>query len=137
MRREFEFISKLDTADVNYILSKKKEQAAILIQRNFKKLKARKELRERRQGLYAKLDEEDTLNWPEDGERARQHKQQLDETVRYVETKFQDIFYSKITEDRKQELVAEVAKRRKLVADSDMKLYNVNKIRDEYNKKFE
>jgi hypothetical protein len=31
MRREFEFISKLDTADVNYILNKKREQAAIMI----------------------------------------------------------------------------------------------------------
>lgn len=74
MRREFDFISKLDTADVNYILSKKKEQAAMLIQRNFKKLKARKELRERRLGLYARLDEEDTLNLPEDNGRVKLHK---------------------------------------------------------------
>jgi hypothetical protein len=33
MRREYDFISKLDTQDVSYILNKKKEQAAIMIQR--------------------------------------------------------------------------------------------------------
>lgn len=37
LRREFEFLSKLDTADVNYILTKKQEQAATIIQRNFRK----------------------------------------------------------------------------------------------------
>ena len=43
LRREFEFVSRLETADVNYILTKKQEMAAILVQRNFRKFKARKE----------------------------------------------------------------------------------------------
>ena len=58
LRREFEFLSKLDTADVNYILVKKQEQAALVLQRNFRKFQARKEAEERRKGLYAKVDQE-------------------------------------------------------------------------------
>ena len=57
MRREYEFISKLDTNDVTYILEKKREQAAIMIQRKYRQMKARKELKERRQGLF-KLEDE-------------------------------------------------------------------------------
>ena len=31
MRREYDFIAKLDADDVNYVLQKKREQAAIMI----------------------------------------------------------------------------------------------------------
>lgn len=72
MRREYDFISKLDTQDVTYILNKKKEQAAIMIQRCYRQLKARKELRDRRQGLYAK--EEEELNLPEDTGKIKRQK---------------------------------------------------------------
>ena len=39
MKREFDFISKMDAQDVNYVLNKKKEHAALLIQRNFSRQK--------------------------------------------------------------------------------------------------
>lgn len=39
MKREFDFISKMDAQDVNYVLNKKKEHAALLIQRNFRRQK--------------------------------------------------------------------------------------------------
>ena len=39
MKREFDFISKMDAQDVNYVLNKKKEHAVLLIQRNFRRLK--------------------------------------------------------------------------------------------------
>ena len=42
MKREFDFISNLDAQDVNYVLTKKKEHAALLIQRNFRRLKQQK-----------------------------------------------------------------------------------------------
>lgn len=72
MRREYDFISKLDTQDVTYILEKKKEQAAIMIQRCYRQLKARKELNERRKGLLPSVDED--LNLAEDTGRVKRHK---------------------------------------------------------------
>ena len=48
MRREYDFISKLDVNDVTYVLEKKKEQAAIMIQRSYRRLRAQKEYRQRR-----------------------------------------------------------------------------------------
>ena len=62
MRREYDFIAKLDADDVNYVLQKKREQAVIMIQRKYRMLKARKELRERRAGLYKKQDDEDFMS---------------------------------------------------------------------------
>lgn len=135
MRREYDFISKLDTADVTYILNKKKEQAAILIQRNFRKLKARKELKERKAGLYQKLDE-DEFNLPEDTGRVKLHRQELQQIKAYVNGQFVDNHHRRITEDGKRELLDEVIKRRRLVAESDLKQYNTTKIRLEYQDKF-
>ena len=37
MQREYNFISKLDTNDVTYIINKKREQAAVNIQRAFRR----------------------------------------------------------------------------------------------------
>ena len=39
MKREFDFIYKMDAQDVNYVLNKKKEHAALLIQRNYRRLR--------------------------------------------------------------------------------------------------
>ena len=66
MRREYDFISKLDTNDVGYVLKKKREQDAIQIQRKFRMLKAKRELRDRRAGLYKKEDDEELLMTPLD-----------------------------------------------------------------------
>ena len=45
LKREFQFIERLDNRDVDYILTRKKEQATIVIQRNFRARKARREAR--------------------------------------------------------------------------------------------
>jgi hypothetical protein len=42
MQREYNFISKLDTNDVAYIMQRKKEHAAINIQRAFRMRKEKK-----------------------------------------------------------------------------------------------
>ena len=50
MRREYDFIQNLDAKDVNYVMDKKKEHAAILVQRNWRRLKAEREFRKSRLG---------------------------------------------------------------------------------------
>lgn len=102
-----------------------------MIQRCYRQLKARKELRERRKGLTAPV--EDELNLPEDTGRVKKHKQELEQTKRYVESQFSDNFYRKIEEHRKKELLDEVIKRRKIIAESDLKNFNISKIRLDYN----
>ena len=77
MRREFDFISKLDTGDVGYVLQKKREQAAIAIQRNFRMQKAKRELRDRRAGLYKKEDDEDLLLTAYDLAKVKEHSEEL------------------------------------------------------------
>jgi len=77
MRREYDFIAKLDADDVNYVLQKKREQAVIMIQRKYRMLKARKELRERRAGLYKKQDDEDFMSDNLDLARIKEHRREL------------------------------------------------------------
>jgi len=77
MRREYDFISKLDTNDVGYILQKKREQSATMIQRKFRMLKAKRELRDRRAGLYKKEDDEDLLMTALDLKRIKEHSEEL------------------------------------------------------------
>jgi hypothetical protein len=78
MRREYDFIAKLDADDVNYVLQKKREQAVIMIQRKYRMLKARKELRERRAGLYKKQDDEDFMSDNLDLARIKEHRRELE-----------------------------------------------------------
>ena len=78
MRREYDFIAKLDADDVNYVLQKKREQAVIMIQRKYRRLKARKELRERRAGLYKKQDDEDFMSDNLDLARIKEHRRELE-----------------------------------------------------------
>jgi threonine synthase len=84
MRREFDFISKLDTGDVGYVLQKKREQAAIAIQRNFRMQKAKRELRDRRAGLYKKVDDEELLMTAYDLEKVKEHKEELRQQRNYI-----------------------------------------------------
>jgi len=77
MRREYDFISKLDTNDVGYVLQKKREQSATMIQRKFRMLKAKRELRDRRAGLYKKEDDEDLLMTALDLKRIKEHSEEL------------------------------------------------------------
>jgi hypothetical protein len=84
MRREYDFISKLDTNDVGYVLQKKREQAAIMIQRKFRMQKAKRELRDRRAGLYKKEDDEELLMTASDLARVKEHSEELRHQRTYV-----------------------------------------------------
>ena len=48
MRREYNFIENLEPKDVHYVAEKKMEHAVILIQRNWRRLKAQREYRKSR-----------------------------------------------------------------------------------------
>ena len=48
MRREYDFIQNLDAKDVNYVMDKKKEHAALIVQRNWRRKKAEREFKKSR-----------------------------------------------------------------------------------------
>ena len=48
MKREFDFIQNLDAKDVNYVIDKKKEHAALIVQRNWRRKKAEREFKKSR-----------------------------------------------------------------------------------------
>ena len=54
-----------------------------------------------------------------------------------MESQYSDNYYRKIEEDRNRELLDEVIKRRRIVAESDLKQYNISKIRNDFNDKFD
>lgn len=137
MRREYDFISKLDTNDVGYVLQKKREQAAIMIQRKFRMQKAKRELRDRRAGLYKKEDDEELLLTASDLARVKEHSEELRHQRTYVNEQFVDGFYKKIPEDRKRELINEVVKRRKLVTESELRAYRCEDLLNEYQVKYQ
>jgi len=74
---------------------------------------------------------------PEDTGRIKRHKTELEQTRRYVESQYTDNYYRRIEADRQRELLDEVIKRRKIVAESDLKQYNTSKIREDFNEKFD
>ena len=45
MRREYDFIQNLDARDVNYVLEKKRDHAAIIVQRNWRRIQAERAFR--------------------------------------------------------------------------------------------
>jgi len=55
MRREYDFIQNLDARDVNYVVEKKREHAALLVQRNWRRLRAEREYRKQKQGMRREL----------------------------------------------------------------------------------
>lgn len=76
MRREYDFIQNLDARDVNYVMDKKKEHAAILVQRNWRRLKAEREYKKQRDGL--RKEQNDYEKTPEDLELINRNKQRLE-----------------------------------------------------------
>ena len=107
-----------------------------MVQRNFRKLKARKELKERRQGLYNN-ENEDELNLPEDTGRIKNHRIELQKTRDYVNNQYADTFHSKITEERKHDLLEEVKRRRRLVTEADLKEKNTTEIRLKFQDRYQ
>ena len=73
MRREYDFIQNLDPRDVNYVMEKKKEHAAIMLQRNWRRIKAEREYR-RNKGIKRVQEIEKTK---EDIQRIQENRDEL------------------------------------------------------------
>ena len=98
MRREYDFIQNLDARDVNYVAEKKLEHAALLVQRNWRRLKAEREYRKHRRGESVERD--DFEKTEEDLERIRVNKETHAKTLAYYRQKYPDTFYDQISEEQ-------------------------------------
>ena len=104
MKREFDFIYKMDAQDVKYVLAKKKEHAALLIQRNFRRVKQQKAYREQQRRGIQQKDLEPELT-EEDLKRIDENKAFLENRKEFHQKKRPDEYYRKIPEDQKQKLL--------------------------------
>ena len=119
MKREYDFIENLDARDVNYVIEKKREHAALLVQRNWRRLKAERDFRNHRLGRLREPDDYEKTE--EDLERINEHKQLLEQYREYFFSNRKDTFYDQITdEERINQLQEQVNKKRKLNSDADI-----------------
>ena len=96
MRREYDFIQNLDAKDVNYVMDKKKEHAAILVQRNWRRLKAEREFKKSR--LNKLRDVADYEKTEEDLKRIQESKVIMEKARAHFMAKRPDNFFAKITD---------------------------------------
>ena len=94
--------------------------------------KAKRELRDRRAGLYKKEDDEDLLMTTYDLAKVKEHSEELRLQRNYINEQFVDTFYKKIPDDRKRELTEEITKKRKLVTESEMRAFRCEDVMNEY-----
>lgn len=133
MQREYNFISKLNTNDVTYIISKKKEQAAINIQRAF---------RSRKQVKKQQMDDEiakagGTIQPKLTDEEIRQiegDKRDLERLKEKVKERRPDLFYEPIPEERKKELIDYLTKKRRIFQEGEMHNQTYEEIDERYYK---
>ncbi len=101
----------------------------MVVQRNYRKYQARLKFKQMKLGQIEEPVQEDTA-------RIKLHKLEHDKVKRFVEAQYIDNYYKPVTEERKRELLDEVVKRRKCVAESDLQQYNVEKIKAAFDKKY-
>ena len=119
MRREYDFIQNLDAKDVNYVMDKKKEHAAILVQRNWRRLKAEREFRKSRLGKLR--DVQDYEKTQEDLDRIQESKAIMEKRRAYFKAKRPDNFFEKISDAELDQVKEQVLDPRKLKSDHDIK----------------
>ena len=120
LQREYQFISKLNTDDVTYIMDRKKEQAAMQIQKAFraKQLTKKQKMAEELKRLGIKI-ESDVLT-PEEMKEIENRKRELKRLREKVDEKRPDRFFEPIDEERKKELNEKVIQKKKLYNNTDM-----------------
>ena len=116
MRREYDFIQNLDARDVNYVAEKKKEHAALLVQRNWRRLKAEREYRKNRKFGIGR-NNQDYEKTEADLLKIKENKDQLEKVRAYEQAKRPDNFFDKISDDRKDILQEQVDAERKKVSE--------------------
>ena len=134
MRREYDFISNLDARDVNYVMEKKKEHAALIVQRNWRRLKAEREYLAAKRGMARDAHEYEKTD--ADKKRTQHNKETLENTTAYFKAQRVDNFYEKITEERNDLLQEQVQEKRKLKSEDEMKQLKAEQIYDEYMPRF-
>ena len=95
MKREFNFISHLDNQDVAYVLARKKDYYAQLIQRCYRRYVARKKNKQRMMGIK---EDEIEIETDEDIKRREKNKRFFFETSEYILPKHKDNFHQKISD---------------------------------------
>ena len=110
MRREYDFIENLDAKDVGYIADKKREHAALLVQRQWRRLKAQREYRRAR--FAQRADAYEAERTEEDITRIKRNQDYLERVRAYVMAKNPDAFYDKISDARLDEVAEQVTKER-------------------------
>ncbi|CDW72537.1 UNKNOWN [Stylonychia lemnae] len=118
LQREYNFYSKLDKDDMNYILQARREKAAILIQRAYRKIqKSKKEIlveEMRKAGAFLdQLTEEDIKT-------IEQRKKELKNHRERHQARRPDTFYSTIDKERRSELAEKVLAKKRLYIHSDI-----------------
>ena len=106
MRREYDFIQNLDAKDVNYVKEKKLEHAVLLVQRNWRRIRAHREFRKKKDGM--RREEYDYERTDEDFERIKQWEVQYQMLKESYEARHKDRFWEKITDERKKDLKEQV-----------------------------
>lgn len=116
MQREFDFVSRLNTDEVAYIIEKKKEQAAMMIQRNFRRHKAQTDRQKMKEQLKANAgltsDEKELLSAYIPAAELEKRKEDLKKHRDRAEDKFgapMRFYDAPMTEERRKELKDQVA----------------------------
>ena len=106
MRREYDFIQNLDARDVNYVMEKKKEHAALIVQRNWRRLKAEREYLAAKKGMSRDTHEYEKTD--ADKKRTQDNQETLRATTEHFKASRMDTFYAKISEERNDALQEQV-----------------------------
>ena len=106
MRREYDFIQNLDARDVNYVMEKKKEHAALIVQRNWRRMKAEREYLAAKRGMARDLHEYEKTE--ADKKRIQDNIETLKNTTEHFRSSRVDTFFAKISEERNDALQEQV-----------------------------
>lgn len=106
MRREYDFIQNLDARDVNYVIDKKREHAALIVQRNWRRLKAEREYLRAKKGMAREAHEYEKTE--ADQKRIQENAETLRITREHFKSSRLDDFYRKINEERNDILQEQV-----------------------------
>jgi len=135
MKREFDFIKNLDTKDVGYVLQKKQEHHARVIQRGVRRFLARRRQREKQAGISL-VDSSEEVETEAERKRREANERYYRETSEYVLSKHKDTFKAKISDERRLELIREVTAKRNEQSEQDIRNLRCEAIDDAYRKKF-
>ena len=113
-------------------MNKKKEHAAIVVQRTWRKVKQQREYKRAQRGEYKpEIDYEKT---PQDIQRIQENQDFKEQTQMNVRKAFPDTFYTKpIDDDTKKSLQEQIDSKRKLKSNEELRKLSYEEIYEQYN----